>query len=87
MVENEEVGYWRGKCEVYEHMITDYRNMSMMLIDHIRQSAIASKQPDILSQFIGSFMNNPGYQDYMKRAAEDEAKKFGSEHPDFRPSI
>ena len=42
MVDEEEVGYWRGKCEVYEHMITDHRKMSMMLIDHIRQSAIAS---------------------------------------------
>ncbi|MGH9911049.1 MAG: hypothetical protein ACRD4W_01250 [Nitrososphaeraceae archaeon] len=43
MVDEEEVGYWHGKCEVYEQMLADYRNMSMMLIDHIRQSATTSK--------------------------------------------
>jgi hypothetical protein len=54
MVDEEEVGYWRGKSEVYEHMVADYRNMSMMLIDHIRQSATTSKQPDIFSLHVFS---------------------------------
>ena len=85
---DQEIGYLRGKCEIYERLFPQILESLM----HISSMVIIQRekekhQENLLSAMFGNLVNMPQFQENMKRAMDQEREKFDKEHSLGRPSI
>lgn len=77
---DQELGYLKGKCEVYERLIPEFVSSIMqMLAVHIQNQTRSQENP--LAAMFGGLVASPQFQEHMKQSMDQERARFDKEHP------
>jgi len=82
---NQDAGYWRDKCEVYERLIPQLLESVMNMVGNQSRQC---ENP--FASMLGNLINSPQYQEYlqgMKHIMDHERERFEREHNLGKPSI